>query len=358
MKETILIISNVSYGLYLFRRDLIKRLIKEYNVEILAGDTGRVNDLQDLGCNISIIPFDRRGLNPVNEIKLLKNIFKKIRELHPALVITYTIKPNIYGGAIASILKIPYAANITGLGTGFQSIGIKKILIYMYRKALKNANVIFCENESIKDEFVKDGIAEYDKICVLHGAGVNLERFYYQEYPKDTNVFNFLFVGRVMREKGINEVIECIERLNKAGERCVLTILGSLEEDYSEMVKNNKNIRFMGWQNDIRPFIAETHCFVLPSYHEGMANTNLECAASGRPVITTNIPGCREAIINKVSGLLCMPKDVDSLYVAMNTIMQMSNEQRKNMGIFGREHMKRCFDKNNVIELTIERLFS
>ncbi len=340
----------------MFRRELIECLLKKYKVEILAGDTGRVDDLRDIGCKVSTIPFDRRGLNPVNEIILLKDFLKKTRELHPTLVITYTIKPNIYGGTIASLLKVPYAANITGLGTGFQSDGIKKILIYMYRKALRNANVIFCENESIKDEFVKDKIADCNKICVLHGAGVNLERFYYQEYPKDTNVFNFLFVGRVMREKGINEVIESIERLNKEGKQCILTILGSLEEDYSEIVKNNKHIRFEGWQSDIRPFIAETHCFVLPSYHEGMANTNLECAASGRPVITTNIPGCREAVINEVSGLLCKPKDVDSLYDAMKTIMQMSNEQRKNMGLAGRKHVESVFDKTKVVETTINQL--
>ena len=159
-----------------------------------------------------------------------------------------------------------------------------------------------------------------------------------------------------MREKGIKELLEAIDRLNNEGYHCVLTILGSFEEDLREAVENNNNVRFEGWQKDILPFVASSHCFVLPSYHEGMANTNLECAACGRPVITSNVPGCKEAVIDGVTGFLCEPENTDSIYEAMKKMICLDKREQERMGIQGRKYMQDVFDKTYVVDKTIEFL--
>lgn len=357
MKKRILILTNTSGGLYLFRRELIQKLHRHHDIYVVTSDTGRTDELMSLGCNVDIVEIDRRGINPLKDLKYFLCILSKIFRIKPNNIITYTVKPNIYGGICARICHKEYVVNVTGLGTGFQSDKIRNILIKLYRIATKSAKAVFCENESIKEELIKYGICPENKIVVLSGAGVNLNHFSYIPYPDDEEIFNFLFVGRVMKEKGIDELIESINRLNSEGFNCKLTVVGGCEEDYKDILNNNINIDYKGQQLDVRPFIATAHCFVLPSYHEGMANTNLECAASGRPIITSNIPGCKEAVIENHSGYLCNPMDVDSLLLKMKLICKLDCEERKKMGIIGRKHMEEHFDKENVVNETIRYIF-
>ena len=169
----------------------------------------------------------------------------------------------------------------------------------------------------------------------------------------------FLFVGRVMQEKGIDELFSAMERLRDEGAECTLEVLGGYEEDYADTIRRYEEkgwLRYHGYQLDVRPYIENAHCFVLPSYHEGMANTNLECAAMGRPVITSDIPGCREAVVDGKSGLLCRPKDVGSLYEAMRRFLEMTPDQREAMGRAGRQRMETVFDKRLVVAETVKHL--
>ena len=163
-----------------------------------------------------------------------------------------------------------------------------------------------------------------------------------------------------MKEKGIEELFAAMERLRSEGADCCLDVLGGYEENYAETIRRYEEqgwLRYHGYVTDVRPYIEKAHCFVLPSYHEGMANTNLECAAMGRPVITSNIPGCKEAVLDGVSGLLCEPKDTDSLYYAMKHFLSLSAETRAQMGKAGRKHMEEVFDKKKVVEETMKALF-
>lgn len=351
----IVIIANDTAGLMLFRSDLICSLISRDNEIVALSPFGnRVGELRELGIKLINTPMSRRGMNPLKDATLLLQYYKELRKEKPDYVITYTIKPNVYGGLCARCLRIPYAVNITGLGTGFQSRKLRQFVIKMNRSALKKAKVVFCENSSIGEELIMDRIVKRNKICILNGAGVDLEKFSYLEYPNDSGSIRFLFVGRVMKEKGINELLEAMEILVDEGMNCQLTVVGKFEEDYSEKFKKYSWLKFEGPQKDVRPFIKECHCFVLPSWHEGMANTNLECAASGRPIITSDIPGCREAVVKDVSGLLCEVKNSQSLYQAMKKIITMSRDERKEMGKKGRKHMEKTFDKKKVVEKTIE----
>ncbi len=357
----ILIFANSSSGVYEFRRELIRELIERgNNIIVSSPSAGREPELKEIGCEIIETNFDRRGINPIKDFLLFVKYRRLVKKEKPDLVITYTIKPNIYGGFACRLLKVPYAVNITGLGTAFENDGfLKKIVIAMYKAALKKAKVVFFENSDNRDTFVQEKIIDSSKSKVLNGAGVNIDHFTLSEYPCDEASFKYLFVGRIMKEKGINELFSAMKKMRDDGCKCKLMVLGRYEEGYEQQIKQYVDdgwLEYYGFQSDVRPFIAKAHCFVLPSYHEGMANTNLECASSGRPIITSSIPGCREAVVDG-SGLLCDPKNVDSLYQTMKAMYSLSFEERKQMGLKGRKHMEDVFDKKKVVAETIKHLF-
>ena len=356
----ILILANSSKGLFGFRQELITELVKNNEVAAYTPNNGSVEELEALHCSVNDLYMDRRGINPKNDLKLINQLRGIIRREKPDLVITYTIKPNIYGSAVCRLKKIPYAVNITGLGTAFTGHGfLRKMVTAMYKFALKKAKVVFFENSGNMQIFLDDHIISKDQAKLLNGAGVNLDRYKVLPYPEENGETRFLFMGRVMAEKGVNELFEAMRMLKKDGFKCTLDMLGGFDENYEQNIKKAESegwLKYYGYQSDVRPYIASCHCFVLPSYHEGMANTNLECASSGRPVITSNIPGCKEAVIEGVSGMLCEPKNVESLYTAMKQMAQMSVAERQAMGLAGRKHMEDVFDKKKVVEETMRHL--
>ena len=360
MKKKILIIANDSVGLHLFRSELIKKLSENSEVTALCPDTGFTEELTQIGCHFLSQKMERRGMNPIKDFELLLDYIRVIREKKPDLVITYTVKPNAYGGIACQMCGVPYAVNVTGLGTAFQGNGmLRKFVTGLYKIAFRRAKVVFFENEENRDIIVEAGIIGKDRTHVLHGAGVDLKKFSYIEYPKEDRITRFLFVGRVMKEKGVNELFEAMRRLRADGLDCTLDILGSFDEDYSEKIEAAKSedwLTYYGYQPDVKPFIERCHCFVLPSWHEGMANTNLESAASGRPVITSNIHGCMEAVENGVTGFLCEKKNAEDLYCVMKKFAELPYEQRKAMGLAGRKRMEMIFDKKKVVEETISHL--
>lgn len=356
MSRKVLILANNSDGLFRFRHELIQQLKTQCEIIAATPFDNFVPELKNICDEVIQTEFDRRGINPVKDLKLLKTYAEIVNRVKPDLVITYTIKPNIYGGLVSRFNKVPYAANITGLGTAFEQDGmIQKIVIRLYRMAMKKVNVIFFENSGNRDIFVNKTNIPSSKTYVLHGAGVNTRTYAYQPYPHNERI-KFLFIGRVMKEKGIEELLEASRRLINEGFIFHVDIVGPSEEDYMtqlEACEKEGWLKYHGFQSDVRPFIRECDCFVLPSYHEGMANTNLECASSGRPIITSNIPGCKEAVVEG-SGFLCEPKNADSLYHAMRRMIETDN--REEMGKTGRKHMEDVFAKEKVVDETISHI--
>lgn len=356
----ILIFANHSGGLYDFRKDLITELNKHAEVTVAVPQNDRWQELQQLVTHVIEIPIARRGMNPLQDSKLLRRYCAILRKVKPDLVITYTIKPNIYGGLACRMAHIPYAANITGLGSAIENGGwLKKFVLALYKPALKGAKVVFFENPGNRETLVATGVVPKGRDVVLNGAGVNLEHYTPAPYPWESEPVRFLFIGRVMAEKGVDELFAAMERLCGEGIRCCLDVLGGYEEDYAQKIESYTAqgwLCYHGYQQDVRPFIAQAHCFVLPSWHEGMANTNLECAAMARPLITSRIHGCMEAVIKGESGLLCEPKNADSLYDAMRQFCELPNAQREAMGLAGRRHMEEVFDKRMVVVETMRGL--
>lgn len=225
--KKILIMANNDDGLYRFRGMLIKNLVDQGNEVIVSLPKGKnIPKLIELGCQIIETPIDRRGINPKTDFKLFFNYCNILKKIKPDMVIAYTIKPNIYGGLACRLRKVSYALNITGLGTAFQKKGVlKSLIVFLYRLAAKKSKVIFFENFENMKTFQTLQIAKQSKYKLLNGAGVDVEHFSYLEYPKDEQV-HFLFIGRIMKEKGVDELFEAMKNLYSEEKNCVLDVLG------------------------------------------------------------------------------------------------------------------------------------
>lgn len=359
----VFIATNDSYGLYIFRRDLIKRIIDDgHEVYAALPDGDCTEKIKELGCHFIEVPVDRRGISPKSDIKLFFRFFKLLKKIKPDMVITYTIKPNVYCGLAARLLHIPYAINITGLGTAFQSEGVvKKIAKTLYHIGCGKAMIVFTENSGDRDALCEMKLFKPEKIHVLHGAGVNTEHYAFEEYPREEEPLKFLFIGRIMKEKGIDEYFAAADKLLADGVNAEFHMAGSYDEDeYSaEINERTENTHFVydGWLDDVRPAIKNCHCFVLPSWHEGMANTLLECASMGRPIITSNIHGCLEAVDEGKTGYLHEVENSDSLYDAMKKFAALSHEKKAAMGVASREYICAHFDKRQVVDDTVTQLY-
>ena len=318
------------------------------------------SELKGLGVRLVESELNRRGKNPFKELGLLFTYYNYVKKTNPDLVLTYTIKPNLYGGLSARLTKKQYVANITGVGSAFQNPGFQRaIIVFLYRISLKMASTVFFENQSNAELFVKRKIVPQDKVKVLSGAGVNTEHYFYLDYPTEQRITSFLFVGRIMREKGIEELFAAMRMLINKGIKCQLIIVGAMEENYKDKITQYQKegwLRYEGFSNDVRRQIKDAHCSVLPSWHEGMSNTNLECASCGRPLITTDIPGCREAVVDHTTGMLCKVKDKEDLYRVMKEFIDLPHSAKMEMGIKGREHMIQSFEKQQVVRETMKYL--
>lgn len=357
--KKILIITNHSYMLWRFRRELIQALLKGHEVAVSTPFVGHQDDFAKLGCRMIETDVDRRGINPVTDLKLYKRYTQIIKEEKPDMVITYSIKPNIYAGFACRRRKIPYCVNVQGLGTAFQKAGLAQIVTIMYKVALKKAKTVFFENEGNAEMFRKQKITPASQQTILAGAGINLEEYVYEPYPEN-EAFHFLYLGRIMKEKGVDELFYAIRKLHEEyGEKVVLDLVGFFEDEYKEQVEKlveDGIAVFHGFQQEPRPYYKKADCVVLLSYHEGLSNVLLEAAATGRPVITSDIPGCKETVEDGRTGYLCEVKNGEELYWKMKKMVEKPEEERRQMGACGREKMEREFDKVLVVKKTVEKI--
>ena len=346
--KKILVLTNSSGGLYDFRGEFIEALCAEYEVWVSMPDDVKEKELTALGCHIIKTPINRRGINPLEDLKLYRSYGKIMKELQPALVVTYTIKPNIYGGFAAGMRKIPYIATITGLGGAFDRTGpLLKLIVTMYRMGLRRAACVFFQNEENRGIFLFFFIT-VKKSRMVMGSGVNLEKHSYEPYPEREET-HFLFVGRVMKERGILEYIEAARRLH--GEKVFFDIMGYCDEDYQELLDDLEKegvVRQLGFHTQVHTYLAAADAIVVASFHEGMSNALIEGAATGRPVIASDISGCREAFEEGVTGFGFTPGKPVELIDAMDKFLSLSRQERTAMGRRGREKMEREFDRKLV----------
>lgn len=357
--KKILILANSASGLYDFRNELLLKLLEEYEVHVSLPDVSDVPQLEEEGCIVHITPLDRRGMNPVKDMGLLKAYASLIKKIKPDAVLTYTIKPNIYGNLCCRWYRVPYFVNITGLGSVFENGGmVQKIVVALYRIALKNASCIFFQNETNQKVFETHQIRG-KKTRLVSGSGVNLDRHRQEAYPLPEETVRFLYVGRIMKEKGMDELLEAAQRIKKVHEHVEFCIVGSYEEDYKESVKKLEKEQVIQWipyQKEIHPYYTKAHAVLMPSYHEGMSNVILEASATGRPVLASDIPGCQEGFDDGVTGFGFEPRNAQALYETIEKFLALSYEERRSMGQAARAKMEREFDRKMVVAAYMEEL--
>ncbi len=371
MKKTILILANSSGGLYDFRNELVLRLLDKYRVVASLPDTVRTAELAEEGVEIVETSINRRGVNPIEDLKLMKAYRKLLAEIKPDLVLTYTIKPNIYGGYCCGQKKIPYITTITGLGSTFQRPGLLRMMItIMYKAGLKKASCVFFQNSENLEIFKKyhiieskdkkqeftDAIDRGQKSRLVSGSGVDLTRHQPEPYPKE-ECTRFLYIGRVMREKGIREYLEAAKQLHD--EQTVFQILGYCDEDYEEqLVQAEKDgvVEFLGFHPEVHEYIKNASAIVLPTYHEGMSNVLMEASATARPVLASNISGCKEIFEEGVTGFGFESENSENLIQSLQKFKRLNWEERRDMGLAARTKMEQEFDRRLVADAYLEEI--
>lgn len=357
----ILILANSSSGLLRFRRELLEALVlRHYNVFFAVPKGEFIEEMEQMGCHFIETSISRHGTNPLTDLALVKKYCSIINSVKPDIVLTYTIKPNVYGGIASQLCKVPYIANVTGLGTAVENGGLlQKITLTLYRIGLKKAKRVFFQNQANLDFMLKHKTVK-DAYSLLPGSGVNLKRFSPLPYPNESDGIHFVFISRIMREKGIEQYLEAAKYFTSSHPELHFHICGSCESEYQgkldECIKNGTVI-YHGMVRDVREIHKISHCTIHPSFYpEGISNVLLESCACTRPIITTDRSGCREVIEDGVNGFMVKQRDSEDLIKKMEKFLALSYEQKKLMGLAGRVKVEHEFDREIVIDAYLKEM--
>lgn len=366
----LLISANTSFNLANFRAGLIRALQQEgHEIVLLAPLDDYTAELEAIGCQVVDFRMDRRGVSPPREAATLVAAYRHLNRIRPDAVLSYTIKNNLYLGFAARLLGIPLIPNITGLGTVFSKRSILNLLIRkLYAVAFRTSPVVFFQNREDREQFLTAGIVPADRAEVLPGSGVDLARFAVLPMLTQPGSPAYLLAARLLWEKGIREFVEAARAVRKTFPNATFRIIGSPEASSAAVVPAEAIsdwaaegiIEYPGAVRDVIPYIRSADCVVLPSYYrEGTPRILLESAACGRPVITTDMPGCRDVVADGTSGFLVRPQDVGSLSEAMLEIARMTLSERAAMGAAGRALVVSKYDERFVAQsytAALERL--
>lgn len=357
----IFFLSNSSWNLYNFRLNLILSLLEKKNkIYILAPRDYYSKKLENIGCDFIEINFKSRSKSIISNLNILYKYFIIINKIKPEIILSYTIKPNIYGSLVAKLLKIKCIVTITGLGSGFINSKILSLfIIKLYKFSFGKENIIFFQNREDQNIFQTRKILKPNqKFKIVPGSGIDLKKFQYSQLKQENNQTNFLFVGRLIYEKGINELIESIKYIKKNFNNVNFKILGQCYNDITigpnlNFIKDlslKKLFDYEPFSDKVSKFITESDCLILPSYREGTSKVILEAGALGRPVIASNVPGINNIIDNNVDGFLINPKDVNSLNNSIIKFINLSKTSKITMSKNIRKKIEKNFDEKFVIE--------
>jgi len=356
---------NSSWNIVAFRTGLIRGLREQgYEPVVIAPiDPDGEERMTKLGLERIVIHIDRSGLNPFADFGLMLTYRSILKRLRPIAYLGFTIKPNVYGCIAARMLGVPALANISGLGTVFIKRGpLLALVTALYRFALSRAAVVFFQNPDDRALFVERRIVRPDQARLLPGSGVDLDRF--KPAPLPDGPVTFLFIGRLLGDKGVREFIEAARQLRRELPDARFELLGPLDEGNRTAIGKDEldrwvaegAIDYLGGTDDVRPFIARATVVVLPSYREGLPRSLLEAGAMARPAVATDVPGCREAVVDGETGFLCRARDSRSLAEAMKRLAALSGEERKAMGVAARRRVEEKFSETVVISAYLGEL--
>lgn len=363
---TIAVCANQAWNLVHFRAGLIAELIRQgFSVHAIAPpDEAMEQHLRDLGCDFTPISIDPAGLSPVRDLATLLKIFRILKELRPAAWLSWTIKPNVYGSLAAGLLNIPALPNVSGLGTAFIRRNLlTRIAVQLYRAGFSRAPIVFFQNGDDRDEFVKGGMVRPDQARLLPGSGIDPEKWRspsgLRPQPR-----RFLMLARIVADKGVREYVAAARQIKQQWPDARFTLMGELGPANRTAIDHSEVI---GWVNEgliehhdpvanVRPHIAAADIIVLPSYREGLSRVLLEASAMSRPIVTTDVPGCRDVVRDGVNGFLCRARDADDLARALARASALSDDEWRAMARAARLRVIEEFSQRRVNELYLEAL--
>jgi glycosyltransferase involved in cell wall biosynthesis len=360
MNRKIVISVNTAWNIYNFRSGLVKALIEQgYEVIVMAPDDEYSPRLTALGCRFISLTMDNNGTSPGRDFALLIKYWRALRSVRPAAYLGYTIKPNVYGSIAANRLGIPVINNIAGLGTTFINSTILTCLVKrLYRLSLRRSSRVFFQNSDDRNLFLHEGLIQSELADVLPGSGIDLLHFLPRPLPSmHKRYFRFLLVSRMLRDKGVEEFAEAAEIVHRHIPAVQFQLLGSVDANNANSIPLEKIMRweksgliqYLSNTDDVRPYLASADCIVLPSYREGVPHSLLEAAAMARPIIATDVVGCKDIVDHNVNGFLCKVKNATDLAEKMIQMIRLTPEQRIEMGGRGREKVALHFDEKLVI---------
>jgi glycosyltransferase involved in cell wall biosynthesis len=367
MRPKLVLAANDGWNIANYRKGLIAALQGAgYDICVVAPDGPHAEDIRRMGVEFEPVAMSPRGTSPLADLRLLRDYAKLLRRIRPAAFLGFTAKPNIYGSIAARLAGVPAINNISGLGTVFASSSwLTAVVANLYRVALRRSARVFFQNRDDRALFERRGLVRRRQSDLLPGSGVDLSHFMPSEAPRGNRAFTFLLAARLLWQKGVGEFVEAARRLRSERPDVRFQILGIVEPESSSAVsidqlghwQNEGVIDILGSATDVRPAYAGADCIVLPSYYrEGVPRVLLEASAMAVPVITTDMPGCREAVEDGVTGYLCQPRSVELLIDAMMRMLDLPAAERTRMGAAARAKMERDFDETLVHRAYLDAL--
>lgn len=347
--------------------NFVKALLADgHEVHTIAPHDDFTHYLTEAGCIHHDLKMDSRGANPVKDSLLIFELLSTYRRVKPDVILHYTIKPNVYGTLAAAILRIPSINNVCGLGTIFLKKNlVSSIAIALYRLAFRFPKKVFFQNPDDRELFINEKIIASSVTDLVPGSGIDLSRFVPADFKRN-KTFTFLLVSRLITDKGIHEFIDAIRQLKAAGIEAKFQILGAKDPKHKRGIKikvieewiSSGTVEYLGTARDVRPFIQQADCVVLPSYREGTPRTLLEAASIAKPIITTDVPGCHQIVTDGHNGLLCKLKDPTDLAHKMRAMASFDDETLKTMGLNGRRKVESEFNETIVINQYLQAISS
>ncbi len=370
-KHLIALLTNNDDDIYCFRKELIEGIIDAgYEMLISCPDGEKFELMKHLEYRYDDPVIDRRGTNIVADAKLFIHYFRLFLKNKPSVVLTYTAKPNVYAGLAAYLLRIPVISNVTGFGSVLNEGGFKqKLIMSLFKFAFRRSACVMFQNSTNMKLAEETGMVKGEH-KLIPGSGVNTDRYPLQPYPdggdgKNGQKVVFNYIGRILHDKGVDDYIEAAKRIKAEYPETEFNMLGFIEpteihyEKLLSELEEKDIIKYRGSQKDIKPFVTASHATIHPStYGEGMSNVLLESASSGRPIISTDNPGCQETFIDGETGFIYHGGDVDALCNQIRKFLSLPNEERKSMGEKGREYIKSNFSRDIVIRAYLEKINS
>lgn len=362
----VLMTVNAAWNIWNFRKPVVQALLDGgHKVTVLAPPDNFVDHLKLLGCAFIPLDMNAKGLNPFDEWKLLGQFKQVFEQQKPDIILSYTIKNNTFGALAAKSLGIPFVPNVSGLGTGFLSGGALQFAVeQLYRRAYRNLPVVLFQNEDDRNLFMSRRLVTADQAGLLPGSGIDLEHFQATDFPRNEAPI-FLMIARLLRDKGVLELVEAARQIKAGCPEVRFQLLGAVgaanrtaisAETVESWVKDGV-VEYLGTTSDVRPVIAASTCVVLPSYREGAPRTLIEAAAMARPLIATDVPGCRAVVDHETTGFLCAARDANSLAVAMRRFLDLSPDQQSDMGRAGRAKMEQEYDQKLIVESYADAIY-